>query len=187
MRHIAWMAAALALAVAAQSASAEPLSPSLRAFLAARYHLDPAMEKEWPTRVAVAEAKRDDGGYDIVAYISGRDFCGSGGCDFVILEPENGAFRVLGDLTITNTPIVQLPASSHGHPDLAVEVSGGGIQPGYAARLRFDGKTYPDNPSVPPAEPMKGEPKGKVLIGGSIFAENAPDSARGDLLWPNPQ
>ena len=41
---------------------------------------------------------------------------------------------------------------------------GGGIQPGYEAELRFDGKTYPANPSVPPARPLKGKPEGEMLI-----------------------
>lgn len=184
MRYIVKIAVTVALVFVTRPAIAETLSPALRAFLAARYHGYPAIEKEWPTRVAVAEARRDDGGVDIIAYISGRNWCGSGGCNLLILEPENGTFRVLGDLTITHPPIMQLPTSSHGHPDLVVDVSGGGIRPGYEARLRFDGKTYPQNPTVPPAEPLKGEAKGKVLIDASIFAENAPDSARGDLLYP---
>jgi hypothetical protein len=43
-------------------------------------------------------------------------------------------------------------------------VEGGGIQPGYEAVLRFEGETYPQNPSVPPAEPLVGEVRGKVVV-----------------------
>jgi hypothetical protein len=43
-------------------------------------------------------------------------------------------------------------------------VQGGGIQPGYEARLQVDGKTYPSNPSIPPALPEAGKVEGKVVI-----------------------
>ena len=42
-------------------------------------------------------------------------------------------------------------------------VAGGGIRPGHTVRLRHDGRGYPDNATVPPAERYDG-PKGKVLI-----------------------
>ena len=51
-----------------------------------------------------------------------------------------------------------------GWHNIAVRVQGGGITPGYFAELRFDGKTYPKNPSVPPARRLKDEPHGKAII-----------------------
>jgi len=41
---------------------------------------------------------------------------------------------------------------------------GGGIRPGYEAELRFNGKTYPTNPSVPPARPLHARVPGEIAI-----------------------
>jgi hypothetical protein len=43
-------------------------------------------------------------------------------------------------------------------------VGGGGILPGYVAELRFDGKTYPSNPSIPPARRTDGKKTGEVVV-----------------------
>ena len=183
MKKVAWLVTAVGLVVSPMTSTATPkrLDPALRAFLIAKNPPDPELEKEWPTRVAIAKIRRDDGGFDIAAYISGRSWCGSGGCELMILEPDGTSFRILGDLGITNLPIRQLKTSSHGHPDIGVVVRGGGLRPGHEARLRFDGKTYPDNPTVPPAEPIERKAEGDVIIDQP--AENAPDEARGDLLY----
>jgi len=158
------------------------LDPALRAFLIAGIPTpDASTEREWPTRVAIAEIGRGDDKHDILVYISGRAWCGSGGCDLLILEPNGASFRLLGDVSVAQLPIRRLDTTSNGHPDIGVEVRGGGIIPGYQARLRFDGSRYPDNSSAPPAEPMKGKPKGAVLIARPIAG--APDAARGDLLY----
>jgi len=44
-----------------------------------------------------------------------------------------------------------------------VGVSGGGI-PGYEAELRFDGKSYPQNPTLLPTRKTNGNLPGRVLI-----------------------
>lgn len=182
MKNAAWLIATVGLLVSTTPATAKELAPALREFLIANSPpANASMEKEWPTRVAIAEIRRDDGGHDIAVYISGRSWCGSGGCELMILEPDGTSFRILGDLAITNLPIRQLKTSSHGHPDIGVVVRGGGIRPGYEACLHFDGKTYPNNPTVPPAEPIKGNAEGRVIIAQA--ADNAPDEARGDLLY----
>jgi hypothetical protein len=51
-------------------------------------------------------------------------------------------------------------------------LQGGGIQPGYEAELRFDGKTYPENPSTPPAMHSPENARGEILIAsteGAVF------------------
>jgi len=61
------------------------------------------------------------------------------------------AFRVISSITLTRRVRV-LRSTTKGRHDLAVWVQGGGIQPGYDVRLRFNGKTYPSNPTASPAE-----------------------------------
>ena len=45
-----------------------------------------------------------------------------------------------------------------------VGVGGGGIQLGYEAMLPFDGKTYPSNPTVPPARHLSEKVPGEIVI-----------------------
>lgn len=72
-------------------------------------------------------------------------------------------FLVLGRVTIVQLPIKLLPSMSDGHPDIGVRVQGGGVQSGYEAVLSFNGKSYPRNPSMPPARKVSAA-QGKVLI-----------------------
>ena len=65
--------------------------------------------------------------------------------------------------SVTRLTVTELATSSHGWRDPTMFVAGGGILPGQTVRLRHDGRGYPDNPTVPPAERYDG-PKGKVLI-----------------------
>ena len=81
----------------------------------------------------------------------------------LILEPAGSSFKVLSKVTIVQLPIRLLPSVSHGHPDIGVIVSGGGIMPGYEAVLSFDGESYPRNPSLPPAREAAAI-QGKVII-----------------------
>ena len=81
-----------------------------------------------------------------------------------ILEPDGETFKVIGEMTIVRPPIRVLQSKLHGHFDIGVWVQGGGIQPGYEALLRYDGKSYPNNPSAVPAQPLNVKVAGKVLI-----------------------
>jgi hypothetical protein len=81
----------------------------------------------------------------------------------LIVEPFESSFKVLGKVTIVQLPVYLLPSMENGHPDIGVNVVGGGILAGYEAVLSFDGTNYPGNPSMPPARPVKGV-EGKEII-----------------------
>jgi len=104
-----------------------------------------------------------DGRPEAFVYITDPDYCGTGGCSLVILSPERDKYRVVLHSTVTRLPIYLLSTSTRGWRDVAVTVSGGGIRP-FTARLRFNGRRYPSNPTVPPAMPVK-QPSAGVLIG----------------------
>lgn len=108
-----------------------------------------------PEALIYAMATSDGGG--------GADLCGSGGCDLYILSLTQTGYRTVTNTTITQLPIRVLPSISHGWHDLGVQVAGGGIIPGYEARLQFDGHGYPSNPSVLPAIRLTNS-AGKVVI-----------------------
>jgi hypothetical protein len=105
-----------------------------------------------------------DGRPEAIVYLVSDDWCGSGGCTMLILQPDGDSWRLLTEVSITRLPIRLLRTKSNGWRDIGVWVQGGGIQPGYEAELQFDGKTYPQNPSLTPARPLKEKPRGETLI-----------------------
>jgi hypothetical protein len=122
------------------------------------------------TRITVASVKTSDGKTDEdIVYVSGQRWCGSGGCTMLILEPTESTFRAIGRVTIVQPPIRLLPSMHGGHPDIGVSVQGGGIQPGYEAVLSFNGKSYPGNPSMPPAQKA-------AVVRGKVIIANTEDS-----------
>src|SRR5437763_13772221 len=96
------------------------------------------------------------------------DWCGIGGCKTLILARDGTSWRVVATITITMLPIGVLQTTSNGWHSMGVWVQGGGIQSGYEAELRFDGKTYPRNPSTPPARRLVGNAEGEVVIPSSL-------------------
>ena len=135
----------------------------LKAFL--REYLEIASgPPDWKTYYKAVQVDLDnDGAKEIIVYVAGRGWCGSGGCVLLILRPNGSSFCVVGRTTITNPPITVLPALYNGWHSIAVLVRGGGV-PGYEAELRFDGKAYPSNPSVPPARPLPSGSSGDIVI-----------------------
>jgi hypothetical protein len=101
---------------------------------------------------------------EAIVYLTGNGWCGSGGCTVLILATNKSSYRIVTKITITRPPIVLLDTKSRGWRDIGVFVEGGGVEKGYTARLRFDGHSYPNNPSVPPAKPIRGKLRGKVIV-----------------------
>jgi hypothetical protein len=116
-----------------------------------------------------------DGTQEVIVYVSGRRWCGTGGCVTLILSEQDSSYSVVTRITITRPPVRVLQDASKGWRSIAVWVQGGGIQPGYEAELRFNGKTYPSNPSVPPARRLPGKVAGEIVV---------PSSQKGMPLYP---
>ena len=117
------------------------------------------------TRFSSGVVKRKDGTIEeVIVYLSGQSWCGSGGCTLLILEPSDSSYNIIGRTSIVRLPIRILDSVTKGHRDIAVRVKGGGITSGYEALLQFNGKTYPNNPSVPPARRLTRKTRSEVLI-----------------------
>lgn len=139
----------------------EPLKRFLRSHLSLGGNETP----DTTTRITAVSVKSDDGkSEEDIVYVSGQDWCGSGGCTMLILKPADSSFKVLGRVTIVQLPIRVLRSMHNGHPDIGVYVQGGGILSGYEAVLAFNGKRYPSNPSTPPARKAT-TTLGKVIVG----------------------
>lgn len=105
-----------------------------------------------------------DGAAEIILWSQEPAMCGSGGCVLFVLTPQGRRYRVVTRMTVTRPPVRVLASATRGWRDLGVRVSGGGITRPYEARLRFDGRSYPRNPSTAPATPANGA-RGRTVLG----------------------
>jgi hypothetical protein len=115
------------------------------------------------TRVTIGSVKTEHTADLQLAYISGRGWCGTGGCMLLILERAGPSFRVLGKVSVVQLPVRVLGIARNGYPDIGVYVQGGGIERGYEAVLSFDGVAYPGNPTAPPARRLE-RSRGSAVI-----------------------
>ena len=113
-------------------------------------------------RAATADLNGDRAD-EIILWSQEPTMCGSGGCVLFVLTPQGRRYRVVTRMTVTRPPIRVLATSTRGWRDLGVRVAGGGITRPYEARLRFDGRSYPRNPSMPPAMPV-GQVRGRTVL-----------------------
>jgi hypothetical protein len=137
---------------------------SLKKFLQT-YLKDSVLGEDKTTRYSSASV--DLGGdrvRETIVYVSGQNWCGSGGCALLVLKSKGAAYEVVGRTTITRLPIRVLASKTNGWRDIGVWVQGGGIEPGYEAQLSFDGRSYPQNPTTSPARRTRAGTSGKVLI-----------------------
>ena len=162
-RRLSTLTLALALVVVAGCA-ASPQQDTASAQLAKE--LDRVLgDVPGPIHYFAKQVDLNGGGRaEYVVHVAGPMVCGSGGCDTFVFAQEGSGVRLVSRTSVTRPPIVVASTTTQGWRDLVVRVSGGGIIPGYDARLRFDGRTYPANPTVPPAELLKAPASGEVAI-----------------------
>lgn len=134
--------------------------------------LDEAIRREFPTgKVRLLYNPMDlngDGRSEFVVYVVSD--CGSGGCPMLILQPTGSGFRTVSRHTLVNNPIVISNTKTNGWRDIVLYVAGGGAKPSYHI-LKFDGSTYPSNPSTAPEVAP-----GTIISGTAIVADQiSPD------------
>lgn len=125
-----------------------------------------AEESTAPTFKHAFADLNDDGIDDAIVLITDNQYCGSGGCSFVIFQGVAGGFKVVSSSTITRAPILLLPEKKKGWHTLSVFVAGGGAKPGQVM-MRFDGIEYPGNPSMEPKAKVSDLKGAKTLISKS--------------------
>lgn len=173
--------AAFAMSVVSARAQQKTNTPGLAAeesvikFLQARYH------DKTTQYIAAFPDLNGDGTPEALVYLIGSEVCGSGGCNLLVLEKSGDSWKIVTRTTVTQLPIRVLSATSHGWHNISVWVQGGGIQPGYEAELRFNGKTYPSNPSVPPAQRLKRKAAGEVAIDSKQTSRHLYGDLQGSL------
>ena len=83
----------------------------------------------------------NDGKPEYFILMKNGAFCGTGGCSAYLINEQQ---KLLSQFTVTNDPIFVSPKTNKGWQDLVV-YSNGGLR-----QLTFNGKTYPENPSIAP-------------------------------------
>jgi hypothetical protein len=114
--------------------------------------------------VAAFRDLNGDGVDEAIVYLLGNNWCGSGGCNMLVLSQERGSWKVVSTITIVRPPVRVLEGSSDGWHNIGVWVQGGGVRRGYEAELSFNGKTYSRNPSVPSAKRAAQGVSGETVI-----------------------
>jgi hypothetical protein len=125
------------------TARAQDAPPSLLA--AVQGYAEKKGESERPVfRYALADLNRD-GLDDAIVLLLGGAWCGSGGCNMLVLRGGKDGFTVVSESTITSEPIRVSPEKSQGWNTLIVFSKGKGD-----VLMRFNGARYPLNPSTQP-------------------------------------
>lgn len=83
----------------------------------------------------------DDGRDEVFVYLLGSFFCGTAGCDLLVLTQADAGYRVVDRFPISRIPIVVTRERTHGWSDLVREESGGGAPTAFV-RHEFDGEKY---------------------------------------------
>ncbi len=145
MRAAALLALAGACLTTGASAQPDPRTPDVIA--AVRGQLGTGGFASDARYVIAFSDLNDDHQPEAIVHVDDRGRCGSGGCTtFVMIFAKDG-WRPIGRMTVSRLPIYRLPEHHNGWFDLAVYVSGGGIQPGLRA-VRFAKGRYASNPTM---------------------------------------
>lgn len=97
---------------------------------------------------------------EVLVYLLGPPFCGSGGCDLKLLRRVEGALRVVQGFPITQTPVYLGAAQAGGSRLLLRSESGGGATPTIVIH-RLEGQAFVEqsraNEAPPDAEVVFGD------------------------------
>lgn len=85
----------------------------------------------------------DDGNKEIFVSLTGTYFCGSGGCNIVLLSSEG---KLITNFTVSEIPFIIVPEVTKGWRDLLIQSRG------QYHRMKFNGVKYPSNPSMEPVD-----------------------------------
>lgn len=101
-----------------------------------------ATPDQTPSRYAAYRVDLDDDGRDeVLVYLMGPWFCGTGGCNLEVFAQGEAGYRQVAQFSITQTPVFVGPGRSKGWLDIVRHEAGGGAPSRYV-REAFDGKTY---------------------------------------------
>jgi hypothetical protein len=117
---------------------------------------------------------------EVLVYVFGGINCGTGGCDVLLFQKVRGKYKLINNFGPTRNPVVVSHNKTDGWHDLIFYNVGGGIINGYYSVCRFNGRAYPENPTInDEAPPLKTRVKGTEYLVGDAGENSGLDfSAR---------
>jgi hypothetical protein len=101
-----------------------------------------------------------DGKDEAIIYLTGRGWCGTGGCQLYILTANGATYRFLARIPATRPPIRVLDRTEYGWHSVSMIVRDDATHV-YEGELRFNGQKYPIG-----QRPVRRKVPGKVVISG---------------------
>ena len=130
-------------ATAISFAQTKSVPDALIAFLKTNYNDASATSRHF---IYNAVDLNDDGKDEYLVELIGGDWCGSGGCTVLILDKN---FKLNNRMTVVNDPIyLGAPSSKEatkGYSNIYIQNKDGSV-----AKMAWNGKKYPTNPTVAP-------------------------------------
>jgi heat shock protein HslJ len=105
-----------------------------------------------------------DGRAEVLVFLMGGYFCGTGGCNLMVFSEDAGRLTLIADFVRSRPPLIVSPKRTRGWSDLFRLESGGGAPPVYVRHV-FDGKTYVEAERVRVGEVP---PEGRWHLAGEL-------------------
>ncbi len=129
-------------------------------------------ESTGPLRYAHNRIDLDgDGRDEVVATVLGSYTCGTGGCTLFVFRDTPAGLRTVTRMTLFRPPLVVSTRRTNGWNDLILRVRRDAAH-GDTMVLRFNGDSYPSNPSGPEAQPLARPQTGTAVL----VLEPSPDA-----------
>jgi heat shock protein HslJ len=106
-----------------------------------------------------------DGRDEVLVYMLGSIFCGSGGCNLLLFTPAEDGYSLVNTFSISRTPVIVSPETTGGWNNLVRPESGGGAEASYVTHT-FDGERYVEGERVSADTAPEGT---RVLAGEFTF------------------
>jgi heat shock protein HslJ len=108
-----------------------------------------------------------DGRSEVLVYLLGSIFCGTGGCTTLIFTETPDGYRLVSEFSISRPPFVVASQTSKGWSDLIYLQSGGGA-PSAFFRFSWNGNRYVEKERLPGDTVPAGRPQ---LVGDLTFEQ----------------
>ena len=105
-----------------------------------------ANPKETQHRIAEIDLNGDKK-KDALVLFQDSYWCGSGGCSMLVFTNKNNDFKLVSAISLVRDPVIVSETKTKDWRDIIVHVSGGGGESKNVA-LKFNGSSYPTNPSL---------------------------------------
>jgi heat shock protein HslJ len=109
-----------------------------------------------------------DGKNEVLVYTLGSVFCGTGGCNLLVLAPGGDGYTLVNEFPITQNPVIVSESRTAGWNDLFRHEAGGGAKPSFV-RHAFDGRRYAPKERTPGKE----APAGRRLFDADLTFDKA--------------